>query len=177
MRVTATDAASGDLVVEALATVYVRGLVGITDGGPDRPGHHLPREARAHKLDTAVLDVDLDQPQRYADASGDFNPIHLDPLAAQAVGFPGVILHGGCTMAMGVHATLGIAGADPSTLRRAAARFTRPVFPGSPLIVTAYDGGEADGRRVVLFDVVGRGGASSPTANSNWTPPDDSFCG
>jgi acyl dehydratase len=36
---------------------------------------------------------------RYAGASGDFNPIHLDDEFAQSVGLPGRILHGLWTMA------------------------------------------------------------------------------
>lgn len=156
MRVVATGAEDED-VVEALVTVFVRDFEGITDGGPDRPDHRLSREARTRELDTVVVPVDLDQPQRYAAASGDFNPIHLDPAVARTVGFPGVILHGACTMAMGVHAALGIAGTDGSALRRAAARFIRPAFPGDALAVTAYDGGTDEGRRSVLFDVVSNG--------------------
>ncbi len=36
---------------------------------------------------------------RYAGASGDFNPIHIDEEFARAVGLPGRILHGLWTMA------------------------------------------------------------------------------
>ena len=36
---------------------------------------------------------------RYAGASGDFNPIHIDEDFAQQVGLPGRILHGLWTMA------------------------------------------------------------------------------
>ncbi len=40
-----------------------------------------------------------DQLQRYANASGDFNPIHLDEEAARRVGLDGVIAHGMLSMA------------------------------------------------------------------------------
>ena len=38
-------------------------------------------------------------PHRYAGASGDFNPIHIDPEFAKAVGLPSNILHGLYSMA------------------------------------------------------------------------------
>ena len=40
-----------------------------------------------------------EQLRRYAEASGDFNPIHLDEQAAQQVGLDGVIAHGMLSMA------------------------------------------------------------------------------
>ena len=48
---------------------------------------------------------------RYAGASGDFNPIHLDDEFAQLVGLPGRILHGLWTMAQVARATTESAGA------------------------------------------------------------------
>ena len=44
--------------------------------------------------ETPVLSVTPDKyvPHRYAGASGDFNPIHIDPEFAKAVGLPGNIL-------------------------------------------------------------------------------------
>ena len=40
----------------------------------------------------------------YAEASGDPNPIHLDPEVAAAVGLPGVIAHGMLTLALAARA-------------------------------------------------------------------------
>jgi len=40
----------------------------------------------------------------YADASGDPNPIHLDPEVAAQVGLPGVIAHGMLTLALAARA-------------------------------------------------------------------------
>ena len=53
---------------------------------------------------TMEITVDADQPARYADASGDRNPIHLDASAARRAGFGSVILHGMCTLALTCHA-------------------------------------------------------------------------
>jgi acyl dehydratase len=43
--------------------------------------------------------ITQEQLRRYAEASGDFNPIHLDEQAAQRVGLEGVIAHGMLSMA------------------------------------------------------------------------------
>ncbi len=56
-------------------------------------------------------------PHRYAGASGDFNPIHIDPEFAKAVGLPGNILHGLYSMAQVARAHTDAAG-DPRALRR-----------------------------------------------------------
>ena len=49
-------------------------------------------------------------PHRYAGASGDFNPIHIDPEFAKAVGLPGNILHGLYSMAQVARAHTDAAG-------------------------------------------------------------------
>ena len=54
---------------------------------------------------------------RYAGASGDFNPIHIDEEFAQQVGLPGRILHGLWTMAQVARAQTD-AGGGPHSLRR-----------------------------------------------------------
>ena len=56
-------------------------------------------------------------PVRYAGASGDFNPIHVDDEFAQKVGLPGRILHGLWTMAQ-VARALTDAGGGPHSLER-----------------------------------------------------------
>ena len=43
--------------------------------------------------------IDRDQLRKYAEASGDPNPIHLSDEAAEAAGLPGVIAHGMLTVA------------------------------------------------------------------------------
>jgi acyl dehydratase len=59
---------------------------------------------------------------RYAGASGDFNPIHIDEEFAQQVGLPGRILHGLWTMAQVARAHTEAAG-GPDKLRRLAVQF------------------------------------------------------
>jgi acyl dehydratase len=62
-------------------------------------------------------------PHRYAGAAEDFNPIHLDAAAAQAVGLPRNILHGLYTMGLLARVCLDEFGGDPRTLRRLVVQF------------------------------------------------------
>lgn len=59
---------------------------------------------------------------RYAGASGDFNPIHIDEDFAQKVGLPHRILHGMWTMAQLARAHTDAAG-GPEKLKRLAVQF------------------------------------------------------
>ncbi len=143
----------GEPVVEQFATMLIRGVDPVEDAGPAPPPHSFPAEAKSAKIGEVATKVEVDQAVRYAGASGDANPIHVDDAAAKAVGLPGVILHGMCTMALcGRGVVDELAGGDPSRLRRLAVRFYRPVFPGSDLVTTLYDVGTEADRRVVAFE-------------------------
>lgn len=62
----------------------------------------------------------------YAGASGDFNPIHIDPEFGKMVGLGGVILHGLCAVGFVVKAITDWQG-DPGKLKRFKCRFASPV--------------------------------------------------
>jgi acyl dehydratase len=83
-------------------------------------------------------------PFRYAGASGDFNPIHLDPELAKAVGFPGNILHGLWSMAQVARAAVDAGGGDPRKLKRLSVQFRGIGLPEEEIVVTATETG--DGR-------------------------------
>jgi acyl dehydratase len=86
-------------------------------------------------------------PHRYAGASGDFNPIHIDPEFARAVGLPGNILHGLYSMAQVARAHTEAAG-DPRSLRRLSVQFRGMGMPEQEIVVTATVK-EADNGRVI----------------------------
>ncbi|MCK6518357.1 MaoC family dehydratase N-terminal domain-containing protein [Myxococcota bacterium] len=116
---------------------------------------------------SASVNVAPDASYRYAQASGDVNPIHIHPETARAAGLPDVILHGLCTMALTARAlTDGLAAGDPSRLRRLSVRWARPVFNGQTLTVTARRAGEGvwavetlgpDGKPVITAAVAEQG--------------------
>ena len=91
-------------------------------------------------------------PHRYAGASGDFNPIHIDAEFAQQVGLPQNILHGLYSMAQVARACVNAAGGDPRSLRRLSVQFRGMGFPEREMMVTGTDKQRRDGR--ILVEVV-----------------------
>jgi acyl dehydratase len=79
-------------------------------------------------------------PHRYAGASGDFNPIHIDPEFAQQVGLPSNILHGLYSMAQVARACTQAAGGDPRALRRLSVQFRGMGMPEREIVVTGTEG-------------------------------------
>jgi acyl dehydratase len=76
--------------------------------------------------------------------SGDDNPLHVDPAAARAAGFPRPILHGLCTLGVATRAILrGCCDNDPARLAAIHGRFTAPVFPGDVLRTDIWREGDA----------------------------------
>ena len=148
----------GDVVLEQYMTSFIRGMSDGESGGPDKPDHSFPTEARSRKVGELTVHVDDDQTYRYRDASGDQMPIHVDENFAKSVGLPGIIAHGLCTMAMCSQAVVKtVAGGDPSRLKRLAVRFSKPVFPGNDVVTTIYDAGEREGRHVYAFEATSNG--------------------
>jgi acyl dehydratase len=74
--------------------------------------------------------------KRYAEASGDPNPIHIDEEFAKRVGLPGCILHGLWSMAQVARAH-GEAVGDPLALKRLQVQFRGMGFPEQEVVVTS----------------------------------------
>ncbi len=85
---------------------------------------------------------------RYAGASGDFNPIHIDEQFARQVGLPGRILHGLYTMAQVARANTD-AGGGPQSLKRLSVQFRGMGLPEHELVVTGKVVSAQDGVAVV----------------------------
>jgi acyl dehydratase len=99
--------------------------------------------------------VEQDQPRRYANASGDHNPIHIDNDVAKAAGLPGIILHGLCTMAFAGQAVVEkVLGGDIRRLKELSVRFSKPVLPGDTLTFT----GELQDKNMVALNAVNANG-------------------
>lgn len=95
----------------------------------------------------------------YRAASGDLNPLHIDPAVAKRGGFDGPILTGTCTLGMGVrHVLDAFAGGDVERFGNVKVRLSKPVFPGETVKTEMWeaDGGvvyrQSVGEKVVMRD-------------------------
>ncbi|MBW3593975.1 MAG: MaoC family dehydratase N-terminal domain-containing protein [Actinobacteria bacterium] len=154
VKVTETNQ-DGDVVAEVRATSFIRGSGSKKSGG----GAEEPQRDVVHEH---TFKVDEDQPVRYAEASGDPNPIHTDENIAKMAGFPGVINHGMCTMAMAVKGAVDeFAGGDPTRVKRVAVRFSKPVFPGQELTTKFWKEGSGEGTTIYGFETYNPDGAAA----------------
>jgi NAD(P)-dependent dehydrogenase (short-subunit alcohol dehydrogenase family)/acyl dehydratase/putative sterol carrier protein len=119
----------GDLVVEMESRLFFRGETkGEKSAAPAPP-------ARPPATSTNMITVPPDLPRRYAGASGDMNPIHVDKSFAQSAGFKDVILHGLGTLAL-------VAKALPKDLAQLQVRFAKPVYPNDALTTSLWRAGD-----------------------------------
>jgi acyl dehydratase len=95
-------------------------------------------------------------PHRYAGASGDFNPIHIDPEFAKAVGLPNTILHGLYMMGLVARANAALAGGDPRALKRLSVQFRGMGAPETEIVVSGTVK-SIDGNRVTVDTVAAQG--------------------
>ena len=103
-------------------------------------------------------------PHRYAGASGDFNPIHIDPEFAKAVGLPSTILHGLYMMGLVSRAATDAAGGDPRALKRLSVQFRGMGAPETEIVVSGEVKSVEDGKAVI--DVVAAQGENQTIRNA-----------
>lgn len=148
------DADSTAPLATLINTTFCRGDGGF--GGPARPSPPLQRAP------DRLPDIVCDLPTRPETAliyrlSGDYNPLHAEPAAAKAAGFPRPILHGLGTFGIAGHAILKtLCGYDPKRLVGMSGRFSAPVFPGETIRTEIWrDGNDVHFRsRIAERDVV-----------------------
>jgi acyl dehydratase len=95
-------------------------------------------------------------PHRYAGASGDFNPIHIDDEFAKAVGLPRNILHGLYSMGLVAKANAALADGNPRALKRLSVQMRGMGVPEQEIVVTGTVK-SSDGNRVVVDTVAAQG--------------------
>ncbi|HPC86224.1 MAG TPA: MaoC family dehydratase [Smithellaceae bacterium] len=101
--------------------------------------------------------VDKYRPIYYAGASGDFNPIHIDPEFGRMVGLGGAILQGLCTLAFASKTVTDWAG-DPGKLKKLKCRFSAPVMMEDTISVQGTVTDVRSGRATIDLKVVNQNG-------------------
>ncbi|MDR5804877.1 MaoC/PaaZ C-terminal domain-containing protein [Caballeronia sp. LZ001] len=125
----------GVLYANVRQTVFLRGDGGYSQHGgtSDEPPAPLPAAPTAPP-DLEVDLATLEQSALIYRLSGDLNPLHSNPETARKAGFPRPILHGLCTYGMAARAAMQVlCEYDGARIRRLAARFSSPVFPGETI--------------------------------------------
>jgi MaoC dehydratase-like protein len=129
--------ASGEPAWRSRSTYLHREGNGGSSGGGDRPEPPRPK---------AVWKLPGDVGRRYAEVSGDRNPIHLHPLSARLFGMPGMIAHG---MWLKARCLAALESVVPERFE-VEVRFKLPVLiPGK---VSFASGSVAEGREFALHD-------------------------
>ncbi len=103
-------------------------------------------------------------PHRYAGASGDFNPIHIDPEFAKAVGLPNSILHGLYMMGLVARAATDVADGDPGRLKRLSVQFRGMGAPETEIAVTGMVKAAENGK--LTIDIVAAQGDNQTIRNA-----------
>jgi acyl dehydratase len=116
------------------------------------------------QIDGLQVTPDKYVPHRYAGASGDFNPIHIDPEFAKAVGLPNTILHGLYMMGLVARASAEAGGGDPRSLKRLSVEFRGMGAPETEIAVTGTVKAVEDGMAVI--DLVAAQGDNQTIRNA-----------
>lgn len=138
-----------ECVQRMLFTAFIRGRGKREKGLEDGAAEALVGEPLFRVSQT----IDTDQTYRYAQASGDHNPIHTDENVAKMAGLSGIIVHGLCTLAFTSKVMIDrLCDGDPRRVKRLRVRFSRPVFPGQTITTAIWPLPDRDGAKVYAYE-------------------------
>ncbi len=143
---------SQQTVTKMIFSAFIRGSRN-RDAEARTASERIPEPVRGEPDFTVAQTIDNDQTYRYAEASGDRNPIHVDENVAKMAGLPGIIVHGLCTMAFTSKVAIDkLCNGDPARLKRLRVRFSRPVLPGQTITTKIWHDADKSGRKVFAFE-------------------------
>ncbi|KAL4956107.1 MaoC like domain-containing protein [Aspergillus filifer] len=156
VAISTRDVDRDEAICYAEWTSFLIGMPGIDASKPSprntRPSTSLPNRppdaTSSHKTTP-------EQNALYRAATGEWNPMHIDPGTAKAAGFPGPVLSGTCTIGIGVrHVIEHFARGEVGRFRIVKSRLSKPVFPGEEVRTEMWR--ESGGR--ILYRQVGEDG-------------------
>jgi acyl dehydratase len=140
VEIVSTLEKTGERIFTNIASIFIRGEGGF-GGDPGPPaGADPPSREPDQVVESATIPQ---QALLYRMASGDKNPLHVDPGFAALGGFDRPILHGLCT-----YGIVGKAVVDhaldfaPERIASFRARFSGVVFPGETVVTRVWDEGD-----------------------------------
>lgn len=113
------------------------------------PPKKFPAPNNETPVERITLPTAPNQAHLYRIASGDLNPLHVDPDQAKEGGFDVPILHGLCTLGFTTRAYQTVF--DTHEFEKIGTRFTAPTTPGMNLEVQFY---ETDSKNQMCFSTV-----------------------
>lgn len=139
------NAESGELLCMNRMTAFLRGAGGFSNSSqPFSYSKYQTIPVSAVKIPKSqpfAVFEDYTQPSQALvyRLSGDYNPLHSDPMVAKAAGFSRPILHGLCTMGFAVRAIIKfICRGDPNMVKNIFSRFLLHVYPGETLVTEMW---------------------------------------
>eukprot|EP00258_Populus_trichocarpa_P040394 XP_024456413.1 enoyl-CoA hydratase 2, peroxisomal isoform X1 [Populus trichocarpa] len=143
---------SGELLCMNRSTIYLRGAGGFSNSShPYSYSNYPVNQAAAPKIPKSqpfAVFEDCTQPSQALlyRLSGDYNPLHSDPMIAEVAGFSRPILHGLCSLGFAVRAVIKcICRGDANIIKTISGRFLLHVYPGETLITEMW----LEGSRVI----------------------------
>ncbi|KAK1633037.1 hypothetical protein QYE76_007352 [Lolium multiflorum] len=143
---------SGEVLCMNRSTIFLRGAGGFSDSSrpysyTTYPANQISRISIPDSAPSAVYEDPIQQSQALLyRLSGDYNPLHSDPMIAQVAGFTRPILHGLCTLGFAARAVIKSFGnGDPAVVQNIFGRFLLHVYPGETLVTEMW----LDGQRVL----------------------------
>src|SRR5262245_25559751 len=83
----------------------------------------------------ATRSIDLDRSLAFAELSGDFNPLHCDPVVARRTMFRGSVVHGVHAMLIGLEALSAARPHQVRSIRQLNAQFQKPIPTAAPFSI------------------------------------------
>ncbi|CAL0326972.1 unnamed protein product [Lupinus luteus] len=139
------DKETGDLLCMNRMTVYLRGAGGFSKSSkPFSYSNYPTNQVSTVKIPESKPFSVFEDHTRPSQAllyrlSGDYNPLHSDPLFAKVAGFSQPILHGLCTLGFAVRAVIKcICKGDADIIKGISGRFLLHVYPGETLVTEMW---------------------------------------
>lgn len=151
IEVSSYEKESGALLCKNRMSIYLRGAGGFSKSSEMYSYTSYPPNQTAYKIPRtqpfAVYEDTTQPPQALLyRLSGDYNPLHSDPMIAETAGFSRPILHGLCTLGFAVRAIVKtVCNGDQNMIKTISGKFLLHVYPGETLITEMW----FDGLRVL----------------------------